>query len=104
MPRHRLHPMCCPFWMTLLKTSFALTREACEGRQKSGCWETAKEREIRGGGCGECGLRSWFRKPSLNSFVSAGMRRTVQECGGGGVVPGRNVPLFTGFAPVVLQT
>lgn len=37
--------------------------------------------EIRGCGCGECGLRSWFRKPSLNIFVSAGMRRSVEECG-----------------------
>lgn len=94
---HRRPPMWLPFRTTLLKTSFALTREACEVRQKSGCWETAKGEEIRGCGCGECGLRSWFRKPSLNISVRAGTRRTVEACGGGGVVPGRNAPLFTGF-------
>lgn len=66
--------------------------------EESGCWETAKGEEIRDCGCGECGLRSWFCKPSLNIFVSAGMHRMVEGRGGGSVAQGRNVHLFIGFA------
>ena len=52
--------------------------------------------EIRGCGCGECGLRSWFRKPSLSIFVSAGVRRTVEECGEEAWLQ-VGMCLFTGF-------